>query len=426
MMPMNGSHSSGQRRGVARRVSALLTPKRMAVWGTALLILSWSLYVYVMAVPGYIDRAGRFKGTDYIYFYVMGSLLGEGKTDALYDGEAHLAQGRQRITPDLRLYASHSNYGPQIALLLEPLARLPFGSSLAAFLSLTALAYGFSVWLVWRECAALQGHGRLVALLAAASPLFLTLVRYAQLSALSLLIWSVALVLLRRRRDFAAGLAIGCLAFKPQLGIIVGIVMLAAGDWRVVAGAMISAGAQLAVGLWAGGSDAMLAYFRVLWTLARNPSLVQLFPSEIHSVRGFFQLLVPSGPIVAIGSLVALIVAIVMAVRSWMAPGPLTVRWGLVLLLAVLSSPHLVSYDLVLLTVPLLLFADWAVQHVDDWQQPRVVLTMVLVYLAPFSSNFARLIHVQLSVVAMVLLAWWIYRWLTARPHSGAAARLPS
>jgi hypothetical protein len=115
-----------------------------------------------------------------------------------------------------------------------------------------------------------------------------------------------------------------------------------------------------------------------------------------------------------------------MAVRSWMTPGPLTVRWGLVVLLAVLSSPHLVSYDLVLLTVPLLLFADWAVQHVDDWQQPRVVVTMLLVYLAPFSSNFARLIQVQLSVVAMALLAWWIYRWLTARPYSGAAAGLPS
>src|SRR4029453_11549314 len=118
MMPMNASDSSGQRsRGVARRVSALLTPKRMAVWGTGLLILSWSLYIYVIAVPGFIDRAGRFKGTDYIYFYVMGSLLGDGKAEGLYDGEAHLAQGRQRITPDLRLYADHSNYGPQIALL---------------------------------------------------------------------------------------------------------------------------------------------------------------------------------------------------------------------------------------------------------------------------------------------------------------------
>jgi hypothetical protein len=161
-------------RSISRRLAALLTPKRMAVWGTGLLILSWALYIYVMAVPGDIVRAGRFKGTDYIYFYVMGSLLRDGRTDALYDPAAHLAEGRRRITPDLRLYAEHSNYGPQVALAFTPLARLPFAWSLTVFLMLTAAAYALSVWLVWRECAALQGHGRLVALLAAASPLFLT------------------------------------------------------------------------------------------------------------------------------------------------------------------------------------------------------------------------------------------------------------
>ena len=42
------------------------------MWGTSLMVLSWFVYVHTMMVPGYVDRAGRFKGTDYIYFYVMG------------------------------------------------------------------------------------------------------------------------------------------------------------------------------------------------------------------------------------------------------------------------------------------------------------------------------------------------------------------
>ncbi|MGH9373153.1 MAG: glycosyltransferase family 87 protein, partial [Vicinamibacterales bacterium] len=217
---MEASTSETRTGGVASRLSALLTVRRLAVWGTGLLVLSWSLYIYMMASPGLVDRAGRFKGTDYIYFYVMGSLVLEGRTGALYDAEAHLAEGRRRIQPELGLYAAHSNYGPQVALLFAPLARLPFGWSLAAFLALSAVCYGLSVWLVARDCAVLRAHGWLVALLATASPLVLGLIRYAQLSAFALLFWSLALVALRRDRGFTAGLAVGCLAFKPQMGLV--------------------------------------------------------------------------------------------------------------------------------------------------------------------------------------------------------------
>ena len=415
MMPMEARPSDGRPpRGIARRVAALLTPRRMAVWGTGLLILSWGLHIYVMAVPGYIDRDGRFKGTDYIQFYVLGSLFNDGRTDALYDGSAHLAEGRRRITPDLRLHAEHVNYGPQLALAFSPLARLRFEWSLAIFLVLTAAVYALAVWLVWRECPALRGHGRLVALLASGSPLFVTVVRYAQLSAVSLLIFSIALVALRRRREFAAGLAIGCLAFKPQLGIVVAIALVAARQWRVVAGAAIAALAQLGIGWLVGGTDGMAAYLKVLWTLLLNPSLVQLYPSEIHSLGGFFQLLVPWPSVVAACSLIGLIAALVAAVRGWSSTAPQTVRWGLLVLLTVLASPHLIAYNLVLLTVPLLVFADWCARNVEHPLQPRVALLLVPIYLAPFSGNFARLIHVQVSVVVMAILAWCIFRSLIA------------
>ena len=166
------------------------------MWGTSLMVLSWFVYAHTMMVPGYIDRAGRFKGTDYIYFYVMGSLISEGRAAALYEPDAHLAEGRRRIDPQLNLYAPYSNYGPQVAAAFAPLSRLTFGKSLAVFLILTALAYAASVWLVWTLTPALGPYGALVAILAAGSPAFFTLIRYAQLSGLSLLLLSLALVAL--------------------------------------------------------------------------------------------------------------------------------------------------------------------------------------------------------------------------------------
>ena len=63
---------------------------------------------------------------------------------------------------------------------------------------------------------------------------------HAQLSSLSLLLLSLALVALVRDRRFLAGVVIGLMVFKPQLGVVVALVMILAGEWRVVAGAALA------------------------------------------------------------------------------------------------------------------------------------------------------------------------------------------
>jgi alpha-1,2-mannosyltransferase len=380
------------------------------MWGTSLTVLSWFVYVHTMMVPGYIDRAGRFKGTDYIYFYVMGSLISEGRAGALYEPDAHLAEGRRRIDPQLNLYAPYSNYGPQVAAAFAPLSRLPFGTSLAVFLILTACAYAASVWLVWRFSPALGPYGALVAILAAGSPAFFTLIRYAQLSGLSLLLLSLALVALVRDRRFLAGIAIGLLVFKPQLGVVIALVMILSGEWRIVSGAAVAASAELAGAWLVGGSSVMKQYGGVLVTLARDPSLVQIYPGEVHSLRGFVHLLTGSPVVVSAASVLAVVAAVWIGVRTWKSEMGLTMKWGLMVLLTVLASPHLLTYDLILLAIPLLVFAGWAVAHRDHPLQPWVGRLLLLLYLAPFSSNLVRLVPLQLSVVVMVLLVWAVIR----------------
>ena len=401
----------------------MITTKRLTVWGIGLFGLTWFIYAHTMMTPGLIDRAGRFKGSDYIQFYVMGSLVLDGRADSLYDPHAHLEQGRHRIDPSLKLYASHPNYGPQIALLFAPLALRPFGWSLTLFLMLTALCYAASVWLVWRECEGLRQQGHLVALLAGASPLFHKLVLYSQLSALALLLWSVGFVAIRRNRPLIAGLALGCLAYKPQFGVVCGLVFLAARQWRVVAGAVAAVAGQLAVAWLVTGGAPLAQYGHMLWTLMLNPRLVEIHPTEMHSLRGFFQLLVDSQTLVAVCFVVALIGVFAAAVRSWSSRATPGLKWGELVLLTVLASPHFITYDLVLLTIPLLVFADWAVQHPDHHLRRAVSLLLVLAYFSPFSGGLiARFTGVQLSVIVMGVLAWRIYS--ICRENAAPAAAL--
>jgi hypothetical protein len=396
----------------------------VAVWGTSLTVLSWFVYGHTMMVPGYVDRAGRFKGTDYIYFYVMGSLIAGGRADALYDPGAHLAEGRRRIDPQLNLYAPYSNYGPQVAAAFAPLSRLPFGISLAVFLVLTGLAYAASVRLVWRVIPALRSCGALVGILAAGAPAFFTLIRYAQLSGLSLLLLSLALAAHVRDRRFVAGVFIGLMVFKPQLVVVIALVIILAGEWRMVAGAAVAGSAELAGAWLVGGSNGMRQYVEVLATLARDPSLVQIYPGEVHSLRGFAHLLIGSPVLLSMVTIVAMVAAVWLGLRAWKSGMPTAGKWGLLVVLTVLASPHLLTYDLVLLTIPLLVFAGWAVAHQDHPRQPWVARLLLLLYLAPFSSNLVRLVPIQLSVVVMVaLVAALASIWWRSAPLPAPAAR---
>ena len=82
-------------------------------------------------------------------------------------------------------------------------------------------------------------------------------------------------------------------------------------------GAAVAIVAQLAIGWATTGSAAWARYFEVLWTLMWNPGLVQRYPSEIHSLRGFLQLLIPSASFVSVCSAVGLVVAMMAATRIW-------------------------------------------------------------------------------------------------------------
>ena len=77
------------------------------------------------------------------------------------------------------------------------------------------------------------------------------------------------------------------MVFKPQLGVVIALVMILAGEWRIVSGAALAASAELAGAWLVSGSKVMGQYVGVLVTLARDPSLVQIYPGEVHSLRGF-------------------------------------------------------------------------------------------------------------------------------------------
>ena len=121
---------------------------------------------------------------------------------------------------------------------------------------LSAAVYGAVVWLAWRAVRDDVPDGRLVAAAALAfAPAWHLLVNQ-QMTAILLVACTAGWLAFERGRPLLAGLALGVLAVKPQFGLVLAPLVIARGEWRVMLGAAISIGAQLAAVVAVLGIDA--------------------------------------------------------------------------------------------------------------------------------------------------------------------------
>jgi hypothetical protein len=401
-----------------------LTARRIQVHGLLLALCLWSVYAVDMATPGLRDRDGLIKGTDFLHFYVLGTLALRGRGDLLYNMSAQTAL-LGTLVPAAAGSLYVPLYGPQVSLLFSPLARLPYPRALLVWLLLNLAIYALCCRAVWKQCSKLQRSAGTVCILGVAFPGLFHLLAWGQTSGLALACFTLAFLALRAGRPVAAGLAMGCLMFKPQLGLAAALVFVLAGEWGILLGASIAALAQLGLGWLVYGSEVMQNYFQALLHVRDVLPLLEPRPYQMHSLRAFWSLLVP-WPQVA-WALYGLSAAAVLAlmVGCWSSRRPLELRFSALLLASVLVAPHLTVYDLVILAPAFLLLANETAGS-RRGAAKAVRFLLYLCYPLFLLGPLTRVTHVQLSVVAMAALLWFTAGSLPASLiHSPDATLMP-
>src|SRR5580698_4338391 len=246
-----------------------------------------------MAAPGLLDRARNLKGTDFLHFYTLGSLALEHRGVDLYNIKAQSELAAQRV-PAAAGIEYLPLYPPQVSILFAPFARLPYPWALTFWLTLNGLIYGLCVYALWRACPNLRNYRRTVLILALAFPAFWHLIAWGQTSALALACFAIAFFALRAQREFLAGLAFGCLIFKPQLGLAVAIVFLFTLRWKIIAGALLSAAAELTAAWLYYGIEPLREWMRVLLNVPHVLTSLEPKPYQTHCLRTFWTMLVLS------------------------------------------------------------------------------------------------------------------------------------
>lgn len=385
-----------------RRQLALLP---VYIWA----IYIWRVFFAQFHLTGPAGAVHVFR--DFVHFYIQGVVANERNLAALYDAQAQMALV-PRYVPEVVNVAFPVVYGPQVALFFAPLARLPYLWALTVWLAVTLVLFLVSTGALWRACPRLAGLGWPVAALALASPAVHITMMYGQTTVLATACLVGAYLALRADRRFLAGLAIGMLVYKPQLGVAAAVVFIGAAEWAIVAGAVVSGALQLLAGLAYWGPAAFRDYWRVLGRLAEVIPALEPEPTHLHSLRASFMLLGLSPAVVTALTLIATAAILGLALWSWKRLAPLPAKFSVLILATALVNPHLVSYDLVLLTPALLLL--W-----DHWREraPSRGFTawpgwalLVLLYLAPLFEGLVGHAPIQLSVWLQIALVLFVIK----------------
>jgi alpha-1,2-mannosyltransferase len=398
-----------------------MTRQRLQLSLFILFLITVGVHTWDLYTPGLLDRTGRLKGPDFLQFYTYGSLVRGGLTDRLYDPAAHAEMMRARVDDRMTLKEFRPNYSPVVAWLVAPFARLPFLPALAAWSLASVILYGLAIAFIARCTEHLRTDRVTIAIAAAAFPALFVVLRYGQLSALTLTLLATAVWLSFRQQPLSAGLALGLIAYKPNLLVVPILALALAREWRLLAGiAAASIGAAI-TGLTLAGWEPVLQYWRVLTTIALNPDVVQAYPTESHSARGFMRLVAPWPPVLMLTSLVAVVLSTWAVALVWRRSSDWRLRWAALTLGMLIATPHLLTYDLLLLAVPLILTADWVLSESPS-RTGSWCIGLALLYGSAWPGTLvARLYGFQPSTIGMALTLWLLVDAVSRRTMSTTA-----
>jgi hypothetical protein len=332
-----------------------------------LLLAAFQLLMWYVPVQGRGGPDIYARGIDFAATLTGANIVRDGDGKNLYD----LAEQRRAQAAVLGDHITLQDgsvlpylHPPFEALLVAPLLMLSYGTLYLLWSGLIILAFGGSLTLLARTLPLRGGAAWLLpTALCSYQGLFQSL-WLGQSSPLVLLGLTGAYVGLRRGRDGWAGVALALVAIKPQMLLVVGLVLLLMRRWRplLVCGALLAAVSVAAMPvlgvLWP------LRYARFLSGIAQWGDAFHEYPAIMHNWRGLtfnlFNGVAPwlVGPSVTVLTLLAFGG---LGWAWWRARGALRhdnwgvsadLLWALACLLAVLVAPHLYTHDLTTLALP--------------------------------------------------------------------------
>lgn len=386
-----------------------LTPRRLK-YAWLLGVVLWGAWLFSLILgPGNVDLAGQAIGTDYLAVYAIGRTLLLGHSPQLYDIVYQQQMQQATIGPGFSAYYAALT-PPFYAWIFVPFSVFPYTISFALWSVLGLVMLYLSFWFL--------GVIRLRQVFLWSLTFFpvFASVSYGENALLTLFLLSGTYKLWRDEHPFLAGLLCSLTLYKPQLCVGVAVLWLLSWrrDWRALAG--LGVGGVALVGLCFGLlPEASWAYLEFARTVLPDLPNWQEFPLwHLHTVRGFWRLLLPAWP--RVGDMLTLLAA---ALGLWA-----FIRWerrfreswrlmfGAAIALTLWLTPHAMIYDWALWLIPALLLWEVLPQYRDRWRALFACMWLVALLSGPLTVAQLRVLPfaLQLSVPVLALVLFQVGR----------------
>jgi Glycosyltransferase family 87 len=406
----------------ALRTGCWLTRERVRLVALALLLASVLGAAFLVATSdGLNDRFGRPLGTDFSNVFAAGSYVLEGKAAAPFDPHKQYVREQAIFGQATQFYGWH--YPPFFLGLAGLLALMPYTLALALWQGATLALY---LWAMRGVLGAAKesplASDPLWLLLALAYPAVFINLGHGHNGFLTAALMAGALTQLDRR-PVIAGILIGLIAYKPQFGLLIPLVLAVSGRWRVFVAAAATVGALALAVTLAFGVDVWTAFIAST-KFTRSVVLEQGGTGwyKIQSVFSWVRLWGGGIPLAyAVQGAVTLAVAAALG-WLWRTRAPLPLKAAALLIGTVLATPYVLDYDLVLLAPAIaFLAADGAARGFAPWEKTLLAALWLLPLVA---RSVAQTTLIPLAVPLMALA--FIYLLRRAMTETGNhAARHP-
>jgi hypothetical protein len=393
------------KRWAPQPVPALPRPLELCCFA---LIVTQAVYLAASFAQGswLIAADGGGLPTDFVNVWAAGRLVLEGHAAAAYDWPTHKAMEEVALGRPFDGYFGW-HYPPTFLFVAMGLALLPYT---AAY-----LLWSFGTFVIYLAAMRILTGERTGWMLAAAFPAVLCNFVVGQNGFVSAALLGAGLFFIERR-PLLAGVLIGLLSFKPHLGILVPVALIAGGHWRVIVAASVAAALWAAVSVAAFGLETWQAF------VANIGHTSQAFLSDgwadwgkLQTAFGLTRVLGGSEPLAWSVQAVVTLTAAASVALIWRGRADNEIKAAALATAALLATPYLYTYDLVVLAVPLaFLFRVSRVNGLLPYETAGIGIACLLVLIFPF-------VTAPVGFAAVLVVAALVTR-RTLSMHAKAAA----
>ena len=332
--------------------------------GLLIAFFFWAIWQSALLLPA--------VGTDNVLvdfdaFYITGQLAWEGRA-----AEAHDTAVMAAIQHDLVGHQGFMpwTYPPQFGLFTEALSLLPVGLGYALF---TGLTLALLVWSLFRLAPATAIPALMLTL-----PATLMTIRAGQNGFLTAALFALTFLLTLSRCPGPAGITLGLLAYKPHLGLGLGLAALLRGGAVMVLAAALTVAATLGLATWVFGPAIWSAF---LQGVAESGLFLREGAYPMERMTSLYALLATLG--LPSGLALAAQAAFALALLALIAFAALR-RWRMEHLLALSAtaglglSPYGYDYDLVALAPGLALALPALSAHTHGPARALLIAALLL------------------------------------------------